>query len=131
MSFKIAALDDGVGKVVNALKENQMLQNSVILFFCDNGAPIEQEHSNGGSNSPFKGVKVFECLYRWCSKTNFFLHLAKAITLGRRCTFSWCDLESFVTKPRTNIQSTFPHYRLGTNIRFVLLEIFMVSVLVN
>lgn len=53
----VSALDDSIGNVVNALKENQMLDNSVILFFCDNGATIEIEHSNGGSNSPFKGQK--------------------------------------------------------------------------
>ncbi|XP_037050736.1 arylsulfatase B-like isoform X2 [Bradysia coprophila] len=53
----VSALDDSIGNVVNALKENQMLDNSVILFFCDNGATIEIEHSNGGSNSPLKGQK--------------------------------------------------------------------------
>lgn len=62
--LKVSILDDSVGKVVNALKENQMLENSVILFFCDNGATIEIEHSNGGSNSPFKGVrKLFQQSY--------------------------------------------------------------------
>lgn len=57
--MKVSILDDSIGKVVNALQENQMLDNSVILFFCDNGATIEIEHSNGGSNSPFKGVRKF------------------------------------------------------------------------
>lgn len=55
--FKVSVLDDSVGKVVNALKEKQMLDNTVILFFCDNGAPIEGEYSNGGSNNPFRGVR--------------------------------------------------------------------------
>lgn len=57
--LQISILDDSIGKVVNALKEKQMLENSVILFFCDNGAPIVIDHSNGGSNSPFKGVITF------------------------------------------------------------------------
>lgn len=55
--MKVSVLDDSVGKVVNALREKQMLDNTVIVFFCDNGAPIEGMYSNGGSNSPFRGVR--------------------------------------------------------------------------
>lgn len=55
---KVSILDDSVGKVVDALKANQMLENSIILFFCDNGAAIEIEHSNSGSNMPFRGVRT-------------------------------------------------------------------------
>lgn len=56
----LSRLDASVGRVVGALKERKMLDNSVILFFCDNGAPIIAEHGNGGSNHPFKGVfKLF------------------------------------------------------------------------
>lgn len=52
----VSRLDTGIGKVVAALKENNMLENSVVLFFCDNGAPVVGEHSNQGSNYPLKGV---------------------------------------------------------------------------
>lgn len=52
----MSVLDDGVGEVVQALKQNQMLDNTVILFFADNGAPITIELSNAGSNNPFRGV---------------------------------------------------------------------------
>ncbi|KAJ6648068.1 Arylsulfatase J, partial [Pseudolycoriella hygida] len=53
----VSILDDGVGRVVKALSENKMLDNTIILFFADNGAPIEIEHRNAGSNMPFKGQK--------------------------------------------------------------------------
>jgi len=62
--LKVSVLDDGVGNVVNALNEKQMLDNTVILFFCDNGAPTNGGlNSNGGSNNPFRGVnKTKTCL---------------------------------------------------------------------
>ena len=52
----VSKLDESVGRVVRALKESSMLENSIILFFSDNGAPIIGEHYNAGSNFPFKGV---------------------------------------------------------------------------
>lgn len=58
----MSALDDSVGKVVNALNERQLLDNTVILFFSDNGAPIEIEYGNSGSNNPFKGVNAIRYL---------------------------------------------------------------------
>lgn len=37
----VKKLDDSVGKVVKALDENDMLDNSIILFMSDNGAPVK------------------------------------------------------------------------------------------
>lgn len=36
----VSKLDESVGKVVKALSDNDMLDNSIILFFSDNGSPI-------------------------------------------------------------------------------------------
>lgn len=36
----VSKLDKSVGKVVKALDENKMLDNSIILFLSDNGSPI-------------------------------------------------------------------------------------------
>lgn len=40
----VSKLDESVGKVVEALERNKMLENSIILFMSDNGAPLEGEH---------------------------------------------------------------------------------------
>ncbi|CAB0000909.1 unnamed protein product [Nesidiocoris tenuis] len=53
----VSKLDDSVGEVVAALRKRGMLDNSVIVFMSDNGAPTHGIHSNRGSNYPFRGIK--------------------------------------------------------------------------
>ncbi|KAJ8979205.1 hypothetical protein NQ317_016840 [Molorchus minor] len=53
----VSMLDQSVGSIITALREKQMLENSIILFMSDNGAQPEGIHANHGSNYPFKGAK--------------------------------------------------------------------------
>jgi len=64
----ISAIDDGVGKIVAALSKYQILDNTMIIFISDNGAPlgldmtdtpihIRQEAWNGSMNYPLAGEK--------------------------------------------------------------------------
>ncbi|XP_063698187.1 arylsulfatase B-like [Culicoides brevitarsis] len=57
MTAMCAILDEGVGKIMKALKEQKMLENSIVVFISDNGAPTVGLHSNMGSNYPFRGQK--------------------------------------------------------------------------
>lgn len=57
----ISKLDQSVGDVVSALSGRGMLENSIILFMSDNGAPTLDLLSNMGSNYPFRGVRFFVC----------------------------------------------------------------------
>jgi arylsulfatase B len=50
-------LDDSVGKIVKKLGDRNMLENSIILFFSDNGAQTTGVYGNSGSNWPLRGVK--------------------------------------------------------------------------
>lgn len=52
----VTRLDAGVGKVMSALREADMLDNSIVLFMADNGAVTFGIHSNRGSNFPLRGV---------------------------------------------------------------------------
>lgn len=54
----VSKLDQSVGEVVTALRQKGMLENSIVLFMSDNGAPTVGIHSNRGSNYPMRGVGV-------------------------------------------------------------------------
>ncbi len=65
----VAAIDDGVGKILQLLEENGLLENTYIFFMSDNGAPLKaRDHTlpiselnfnewNGGLNFPAAGEK--------------------------------------------------------------------------
>lgn len=47
------AVDRGIGKVINKLKEKKIYDNTIIFFLSDNGGA----HNNQSSNYPLKGFK--------------------------------------------------------------------------
>ena len=49
----MAALDDSIGAVEGALRSRGMLNNTIIAFSADNGAPIHYS-GNGGCNQPLR-----------------------------------------------------------------------------
>lgn len=53
----VEALDSNVGRIMSFLEENALLENTLVIFCSDNGAP-----KIVGSNAPFSGFKgqVFE-----------------------------------------------------------------------
>ncbi|XP_076302382.1 arylsulfatase I isoform X2 [Lasioglossum baleicum] len=53
----VSRLDQSVGEVMDALRTRGMLENSIVLFMSDNGAPTEGLLSNQGSNYPLRGMK--------------------------------------------------------------------------
>ena len=63
----IEELDQGTGKILNALEVSGMSKNTIVIFFSDNGA------TGLGSNGDLRGVKgqVYEggirvpCIIRW------------------------------------------------------------------
>ena len=77
----LAAMDEAVGKVVDALKRSGDFDNTLLVFTTDNGGSV----SHAASNLPLRGTKV-----RWkdswepqrqyfilgdMQKTDFLLHL--------------------------------------------------------
>ncbi len=55
----VDVMDQGIGKVVEALKENGLYENTIIFFLSDNGGPQGQGYSahNGSCNGDFRGGK--------------------------------------------------------------------------
>jgi arylsulfatase B len=74
-----ATVDKSVGLVVDALKENGMYDNSVIIFQSDNGGEF-----HAGSNAPLRGSKT--SVYEAGTRTPAMFHspLADASTHGTR-----------------------------------------------
>jgi len=65
----VVSLDDGVGKVLDALEEQGLAEDTLVIFLTDHGG----DPTYGGSNLPLRGDKatLFEggikvpCLMRW------------------------------------------------------------------
>ena len=55
----VVALDDGVGQVLATLQANNILENTLIFFLSDNGAPSEAATDGVNSNNyPLRGYKT-------------------------------------------------------------------------
>ncbi|XP_021915734.1 arylsulfatase B-like, partial [Zootermopsis nevadensis] len=55
-------MDESVGRVMQALKDKQVLDRTIVIFVSDNGAPTTGIHPNHGSNWPLRGVRRNEFL---------------------------------------------------------------------
>jgi arylsulfatase A-like enzyme len=54
----IAAMDDGVGRTLDALRDAGLDENTIVFFFSDNGGPtMDGTTMNGSSNAPLRGSK--------------------------------------------------------------------------
>jgi arylsulfatase A-like enzyme len=49
----VKAMDDGIGRVLDALVPGKRYDNTIVIFICDNGA----DPNYGGSNAPLRGAK--------------------------------------------------------------------------
>jgi len=54
----MSAMDDGIGRVVAALRDEGLEKNTLIFFFSDNGGPTMPGTTiNGATNTPLRGSK--------------------------------------------------------------------------
>lgn len=68
----IEHLDDGIGKVVNALKKTGAYENTLIVFLSDNGGRLEDGANNGpwrdGKESVYEGGIRVPAVFTWPKK---------------------------------------------------------------
>ena len=50
----LSAVDDGVGQVMAKLREHGLEEDTLVIFFSDNGGPTQ---GNGSLNTPLRGIK--------------------------------------------------------------------------
>jgi arylsulfatase A-like enzyme len=54
----LSAMDDGIGKTLATLREHNLEQDTLVIFFSDNGGPTMATTTvNGSSNAPLRGSK--------------------------------------------------------------------------
>ncbi len=54
----LVALDEGIGRVLNTLREKGLEENTIVFFLSDNGGPVMESTSiNGSNNAPLRGSK--------------------------------------------------------------------------
>lgn len=51
-------LDEAVGQTIKALDEKGILENTIILFYSDNGGATLGLRRNSGANTPLRGVRL-------------------------------------------------------------------------
>ena len=87
----VYAVDRGVGEIVKALKANNQYENTLIVFFSDNGGNVD----HGASNFPLKGTKgdTWEGGYR----TPMFFHWPNVVPAGRVYEFPITALDFYPT----------------------------------
>jgi arylsulfatase A-like enzyme len=76
----ILALDRAVGKILQTLTEQSLLNNTIVIFTSDNGAP--NYISQPGLNQPFRGWKA--TLFEGGVRVPFLMQWPKRITGGVR-----------------------------------------------
>ncbi|MCL1046013.1 sulfatase-like hydrolase/transferase [Shewanella electrodiphila] len=80
----IDVMDQGIGIVVNTLRQNELLNNTLIIFLSDNGGVYPEEwqpESNWASNGPFRRGKV--ALLEGGIHVPFIAHWPKRIQPGQ------------------------------------------------
>lgn len=87
----VYAVDRGVKNIVAALKETNQFDNTLIVFFSDNGGSVD----HGASNAPLKGTKgdTWEGGFR----TPMFFHWPNRILAGKKVDTPVSALDLFPT----------------------------------
>ena len=87
----VYAVDRGIGKIVETLKETKQFDNTLIVFLSDNGGNTD----HGANNYPLKGTKgdTWEGGYR----SPMFFHWPKKIIQGERFDFPVSSLDLYPT----------------------------------
>lgn len=84
-------LDSSIGRVMKALADKNILDNTIVVFISDNGAQTQGLFRNYGSNWPLRGVSFCQRTLR-NSKTKKLMISAQVHFVRRGRKNCRCDL---------------------------------------
>jgi arylsulfatase A-like enzyme len=64
-SAMLESLDSAVGRVIAALRQHQRLDNTLLVFFNDNGGRMDNPPFRGGKGDTFEGGVRVPCIFHW------------------------------------------------------------------
>ena len=112
----ISSMDDGVGKIVDKLKEENIYDNTIVFFLSDNGAPKKRWTEKDGANSPFSGYKGSD-LGEGGVRTPFFMQWPNKIEAKTKYDNPVSSFDIFATiKSIINPDLKLPNQIHGKNI---------------
>ncbi len=88
----VSAVDDGVGAVLEKLKQLNLTENTIVIFLSDNGGP---ENDNGSDNGPLRAGKG--SLYEGGIRVPFAMQWPAQIKAGSRYDLPVISLDIFAT----------------------------------
>ena len=80
----VAGLDQGIGKILATLDEQGLRENTLVVFFSDNGAPRRLSPNtplNGGKDMVFEGGIRTPAIVRWPGKVPASILLTQPIAV--------------------------------------------------
>ena len=61
----LEAMDTAIGKMIAAMKAKGVLENTLIVFFSDNGGAVENPPFRGGKGPTYEGGVRVPCIIHW------------------------------------------------------------------
>jgi arylsulfatase A-like enzyme len=132
----LSAMDDGIGRTLEALRARGLEENTLIFFFSDNGGPTTVGGINGSSNKPLRGSKrttweggirvpfVVSWKGRVAANTTYSQPIiqldiaptalaAAGVAADPKANFDGVNLLPFLTSPPTAVPHATLYWRLG------------------
>ncbi|WP_440877480.1 sulfatase-like hydrolase/transferase [Thalassotalea sp. PLHSN55] len=90
------AMDRAIGEVYSTLEQNQLLENTLIVFYSDNGGkPIKGTAGNASLNTPLNGTKG--TLMEGGIRVPFLMHWPEKIAKNKQVDFPVAAIDIFPT----------------------------------
>lgn len=64
----LESMDTGIGKIMDSLEQNGLIEDTLVVFFNDNGGRKENPPYRGGKGQNYEGGTRVPCIFHWPGK---------------------------------------------------------------